>query len=492
MRKIIISTVTTLLIVGCGGGDGNDTPKIEGPNYINLPIKKEYKSYAIRDINVKSNNKRTIIIWKEYKEEKGCNNSIDCSYSALYKADKLNGSWILPSKEQDAIKSWDHVNMYFFTGSDVALQSDQKAIIVTTEITTKNSKNYSRVGMFLYKDGSWKPENYIDPYGSLSFMPKVAMDNSGNGLVVWIATDASNSQYHLNLYHASYINDSWSIPQNLNKKSGATNGGGVNYFYPISLTFKNGKGFVTWSQQENSNGSSNYHIYGGEFNINNIPKWTMPSNSNYLENNIGFTEGFVSTSDKQGNKLLAWGNWDQNSKKVNFYTSKKCGAIWHKPSDANDYINSSSQQEQTPSYIGRVSTDMNSNGFAIVAWSQQTNSKKAIYTTRFYTNPCATVTSDNTKVISPNTGEDALFPKVVINNSGKAALAWIQKYNGKERLYLAKYTNDSWQKPNASDYIGANVDSFDIAINDNGIVTIVWSEKEDESHSYLYKKEIDF
>lgn len=80
---------------------------------------------------------------------------------------------------------------------------------------------------------------------------------------------------------------------------------------------------------------------------------------------------------------------------------------------------------------------------------------------------------------------------MLVNNSGQVALAWIQKYQGKNRLYIAKYSNDSWQKPKAGDYIGTKeVENYDMALNDNGIITIVWSEKVDDSHSYLYKKEI--
>lgn len=491
MKKLLISTITTIMVVGCGGGGGSNTPKSVEIKPISLPINKDYKSYKIKDIHIKSNNDRTIILWKEYKEEKGCSNSIDCTYSALYMADKLNGNWSLPSKEQDAIKSWDHVSELLFDTSDVALQSDNKAIVVTTEFTVKNSKVHSRVGMFLYKDGSWKPENYIDPSGSLSISPKAAMNSNGDGLVIWSAANENSTPYNFNLYYASYINNSWSIPPTLNHKIGAANGGDINYFYPKSLTFKNGKAFATWVQRQTSSGSSSYHIYGADFDINNNPMWTMPTNSDYLEKDIGFTESFASASDNQGDKVLVWGNWDSISKKVDIYTSKYCNNLWHKPADKNDYINTNSAQEPSPTYGGRVTADMNNNGFAIIAWSQQTSNHKVIYSLRYNGSSCVATTSDNTKALSPDTGEDALYPKVAVNNSGQAALAWIQKYQGKNRIYIAKFDNDTWQKPKASDYIGSNVDSFDIALNDNGKITIAWSEKADDSHSYLYKKEID-
>ena len=499
MKKLIISTIVTLIVAGCGGGGGNNPPKTEGIKPINIPINKEYKSYMIADIHVKSNNDRSIIIWKEYKEEKGCsNNSLDCLHSALYRADKLNGNWELPKKEQDAMKSWEHVSMlsYFITGlnsSDVALYSNDTAIILTTEIMAKvvngNIKTNSRVAMFLYKNGSWKPDNFIDAYGSLSILPKVAMDKNGNGLAIWAA--GAGDFKDLKLYSGSYINGHWYIPTNLNDNIGAVNGGEI-YPYLTSISFKNGSGFTTWMQKE-SNNSSKYNIYGGDFIVGNNPMWIMPNNNKYLSlSSGGFTEDCKSSMDTNGNKVLVWANYDYNSKKAHIYTSEYCNGAWHKPSNMNDFIDVNTVQQQSPLLGGIVSTYMNDNGFTIIAWSQQTTNKRVIYTVRYDASSCVTTISDNTKAISPDTGTDALFPKVVVNNSGQAALAWIQKYKGKNRLYIATYNHDSWQKPKADDYIGMQeVLSYDIAINDNGKITIAWSETVDSSHSYLYKKEID-
>ena len=490
MKKLFISIIVTLIVAGCGGGSGNN-PKVESIKPINIPIKKEYKSYNIGDIHVKSNNDRTIVIWKEYKEEKGCSNSLDCSYSALYRADKLNASWELPTKEQDAIKSWNHASSSTLNSSDLALYSDSKAIILTTEIVGKivngNIKFSSRVAMFLYKNGSWKPDNFIDAYGSLSILPKVSMDKNGNGLAIWIA--GAGDFKDLKLYSGSYINEHWYIPTNLNDNIGAVNGADV-YPYFLSLSFKNGSGFATWIQKESSN-SNKYNIYGGDFVVGNNPMWIMPNNNKYLSlNTSGFNEDFESTMDTNGNRVLVWANY-YNSKKTHIYTSGHCNGAWHKPLNINDFIDTNTAQQQSPILGGIVSTDMNDNGFTIIAWSQKTANHRAIYTVRYDASSCVATISDNTKTISPDTGSDAVFPKVLVNNSGQVALAWMQKYQGKNRLYIAKYSNNSWQKPKAGDYIGTEeVENYDMALNDNGIITIVWSEKVDDSHSYLYKKEI--
>lgn len=254
--------------------------------------------------------------------------------------------------------------------SDLALYSDSKAIILTTEIVGKtvngNIKFISRVAMFLYKNGSWKPDNFIDAYGSLSILPKVSMDKNGNGLAIWIA--GAGDFKDLKLYSGSYINEHWYIPTNLNDNIGAVNGADV-YPYFLSLSFKNGSGFSTWIQKESSN-SNKYNIYGGDFVVGNNPMWIMPNNNKYLSlNTSGFNEDFESAMDTNGNRVLVWANYDYTSQKTHIYTSGHCNGAWHKPLNINDFIDTNTAQQQNLQLGGIVSTDMNDNGFTIIAWS---------------------------------------------------------------------------------------------------------------------------
>ena len=483
MKKLILTTIAIFALVGCGGGGSN-------PSNLQELLPLNAKNDVVYALSIKSNNKRTLIAWREHESPfKNCGNT-KCTKSYLYIADKLNGKWDLPS-QNNYLRKLERLSIatfLFSAGLDVAMVNDSYAAVLTDGINVNSAGNttYSRILLTEYKNSEWKPGNYIDSYqqNTISILPKISMDKNFNASLIYAKYDTSNNTNKL--FYGTYKNGNWSLPS----QDISTNGKNI-YLMP-SIDVKNNEAFLVWSEKENSNNSAPYHIYGANYFYNsNPPGWYIVNSSNPLENSslgIDSSSKLETKIDKDDNKIVVWGGFDSNGV-YHLYHSCFFNNNWiasHNPIDSDTADTSSGIW-----YIDRFNIDANENGFGIATWAQYKNQTFSIYTTRYSIDNCTFVSSDSTSKFNLGTG-NAIYPQVAVNSSGKAALIWREHYNGKDRLYLAKYYNDSWHKPQLSEYISGSQDVIlsKVAINDNGLITIAWVEKVDDDHTNLYKKEI--
>jgi len=487
MKKLILAIVAIFALVGCGGGGGSNPGNLQEL----LPL--NAKNGVVYALSLKSNNKRTLIAWREYESPfKNCANA-KCTKSYLYIADKLNGKWNLPS-QNNYLRELERFTLYgFFTlynsnMLDIAIVNDSYAAVLTDGIHVNSAGNtaYSRILLTEYKNSEWKPGNYIDTAetNTIAILPKISIDKNSNATLLYAKYNTSNSSNKL--YYGTYKNGNWSLPsQNI-----SANGQDISLVPSINV--KNNEAFLVWSEKENSNSNAPYHIYGANYFYNsNPPGWYKANSSNPLENSslpISKTTKLETKIDKDGNKIVVWGGFDSNNV-YHLYHSCFFNNSWiasHNPIDSDNADDSSGVW-----YIDRFNIDANENGFGIATWAQYKNNTFSIYTTRYSIDNCSFVSSDSTSKFNLGTG-NAIYPQVAVNSSGKAALIWTEHYNGKDRLYLAKYYNDSWHKPQLSEYISGSQDVIlsRVAINDSGLITVAWVEKVDDDHTNLYKKEI--
>jgi hypothetical protein len=328
------------------------------------------------------------------------------------------------------------------------------------------------------------------------------MDENKNAIVTWIGNETTSiSQQNLHLYQALYQKGAWNSPSTNSQFSGIQNGGNV--YYATTANYRNSHAFITWQQKESAQASSTFRLYGASYYHNDfLDVWNFPQKDEYLSEPMHLPVDYlrqISQIDDSNNKLIVWQSADSNNI-MHIYKASYCTTdnMWHTPHSEQDFIDTAYlpfPSGQFDSLFKQFDMAMNRNGFAIIAWHQTDSNQNNIYTMRYYLDSCTGEISDNTKPINTVSGEDVLMPQVAINDNGEAALIWTQTYRDKQRLYLATYQNAAWHRPDIVDYISSddgNVSQYvkDVAINNAGVVTVVWVESKDANHSKLYQKEI--
>ena len=473
MKKLIYISIVAFLAIGCGGG-GSGGAKVQ----VMQPI--DTGRGIIKSLRVKSNDQRTIIAWKEIETNPNSNSSD----SYLFVADKLNGKWTIPTKDDYLRKGKgdDTPNSL-----DLAINNNE-AIIVSSNIDydKSNNKYTGALMMSQYKDGEWKPFNSISPYGSISMFPKIAMNQNNNAIVVWRSGLNQGA-----MYIANYENGKWSIPSGINDYKGAINAGNK-VDYPMNISYKNNNAFLTWKQKE-SKTSNTMKIYSASYSS---PLWMFPQNSKSKNGNENVDmSNFKSDTDDLGNKIIVMQVFDTAKQVMHIKSATYCNNSWHLPTSSSHIDTSTSLDKYNTLdlYLDTLDVKLNGNGFGIVAWMQYNSDKNVIYANEYDAPSCIMTMSDKNNPISfPDT--NALILKVAVNDNGNAIIAWLQEDNKKNRLYFATYKDDAWQRPKKGNYISTkdgDVSGIDVALNNNNIATIVWIEETGQGNSKLYKKEIN-
>jgi hypothetical protein len=299
------------------------------------------------------------------------------------------------------------------------------------------------------------------------------------------------------VYKALYEDGTWKTPSSNDQFFDIKNGGNVSMY--TTANYRNHRAFITWQQKENSSSSSDAKLlYGASYHHNILLSlWNYPKKDEYLNGTMPSYLKQISQIDDNNNKLIVWQSIDSNGI-IHIYKATYCATnnIWHTPHSEQDFIDTAYLPLSGYSLLKQLDMAMNRNGFAIIAWHQTDSNQNNIYAMRYYLDGCTGMLSDNTKPINTVSGDDVAMPQVAVNDNGEAALIWTQSYRDKLRLYLATYQSDgTWHRPDIADYISSddgNVSQYvkDVAINNAGVITVVWAESEDENHSKLYQKEI--
>jgi len=511
-RNIYIAMAFSSIFIlnNCGGGGSSahssTTSSMAGNSVMISNGKRD-----ILSAKVVSNNKRILVVWKEFSVSSTSSMLAD---TYLYKAEKYNGVWIYPKSDTDYIDKNRDVSLInygygFYTDFDVAMYADTDAIIVNNDLEKiKNSSDYiGRISVTQYKDGEWKPSFFIDPYGGIAVYPNVAMDQYSNALVTWKGKADQNwnhnSKIDLHMYRAMYLDGVWYPPADNQSYFGIQGGGHIGFYSTVN--YRNNSAFITWTQAETNSSLAQSHLYGAAYTHNSIVSlWQIPSKDEYLDTNVHkfTTISEKSAIDDHGNKLVAWLSMDSN-KVLHVYAAQQCNGIWHTPlSGPNNYIDEASIPFEFKNHFFSQSDiyldlALNANGFGMIVWPQIDSDGTHIYAMRYYVDSCTHISSDNTTPINEGMTGLSGAPKIAVNDNGEAALIWIQEYQNKRRLYLATYKDDTWNIPAKTAYIGGfdhNISALsttDLSISNNGLITAVWVE-EDENNCYsrLFKKEI--
>jgi uncharacterized protein YheU (UPF0270 family) len=334
-------------------------------------------------------------------------------------------------------------------------------------------------------DNSWTcPPNLTDGIsvaGENALFPNVVMDNSGNKIVLWIQSDGTNDR----IYMSSYRNDSWTHPTDLATDAIGVAGQSV-IPSPESVGMAmddSGNAIIVWRQQD----GLNTRIYMSEYRNGS---WTHPTDlASDAISIAGYDTGRPMVAmDNNGNAIIAWRQSDGSNEQI--YMSNYRNGSWTHPTNlVTDAISVAGLDAAVP----RVAMD--NNGNAIIVWQQLDDSANMqIYKSEYRNGGWTHPTNLATDTISV-AGENAVAPRVAMDNNGNAIIVWGHTVDADWLLYKSEYRNGGWTNPadlaaNAID-VGLFTDFPTLAMDDNGNAIIVWSEKEPTPtvFSQVYKLE---
>lgn len=143
-----------------------------------------------------------VIVWRQ---SDGANNQI-------FRSEYRGGAWTDPSGLSDNISPDDE----HAAAPRVALNNEGEALIVWSQMTpARSGGTESQIFRSEYRDGSWTDpadlSSHFSPNGTDAFIPRVALNDLGEAIIVWAQSDGDYDQ----IFRSEYRNGSWDDPANL-------------------------------------------------------------------------------------------------------------------------------------------------------------------------------------------------------------------------------------------------------------------------------------
>ncbi|PKN51686.1 MAG: hypothetical protein CVU55_10625 [Deltaproteobacteria bacterium HGW-Deltaproteobacteria-13] len=390
----------------------------------------------------------------------------DGATSQIFKSEFRGGVWHHPSGLGDHISiSGQNAGL-----PKVAMDDNGNAIIVWEQSNGANSQIFKSE----YRNGTWTNplslDDNISPDGQEAYFPQVAMDNNGNALIVWAQSNGANSQ----IFKSEYRSGTWTNPLSLDDNISPD---GQNAAFPQVAMDDNGNAIIVWYQSDGANS----RIFKSEYRSG---AWSYPD----------LTDGISPAGQNAGLPQLAMGNngnaiivWMQSDgANVQIFKSEYRNSFWINPSDLSVHISPDGQD----AFLPQVAMDHNGN--TVIVWFQSDGANLQIFKSE-YRNPSRvwvhpSSLSDN---ISPD-GQNAGFPQVDINDSGNAIIVWTQYDGATDQIFKSEYKNGTWTNPSGlADNIspdGSPAIYPQAAMDDNGNAIIIWQQS-DSANWQIFKSE---
>ncbi len=410
-----------------------------------------------------NDNSEAIITWAQ---SDGANNQI-------FKAERAsNGTWTLPLNIADNI-SVDGNNC---NTPKLAINSNSQAIITWEQTDGTHSRIFKAERA---SNGTWTiPLNIADNIsfnGSGGFEPKVVLNENDEAIITWHQGDGLFSQ----IFKAERAsNGTWSLPSSLADNISPT----LQHAYSPEIALNdNGKAIIVWYQND---GIKN-QIFKAERASNGT--WTVPAS---LADNITIDTGDASfprvAMNTNGESIITWSQHDGSNAQI-FKAERASNGTWTLPLTLEENISPKGQS------VGYTQLAVNSNGEAIITWTQSDGTKTQIFKAERSSSGTWSIPSSLTDNISPDS-QDASYSQVAINSHGEAIIIWDQSDGANNRLYKAeRAASGTWTVPtNLADAVslaGSDVDDkIHVKINDSSEAIIAWVAS-DGSNAQIFKAE---
>jgi len=304
--------------------------------------------------------------------------------------------------------------------------------------------------------------------------PVVAVDGSGNAVVVWRDQRSDNWDIYVQRLDGNG-NKSWVADMRVNSDSGTAN----QYGPAVAV---DGSVVVVWQDGRNGNDD----IYAQRLDASGNRLWTADARVN-SSNGTGSQWYPVVAVDGSGNSITVWrddgnGNWD-------IYTQRLDGGggrLW--AADVRVNSDSGTADQGAPT----VAVDGNGSIFAV--WRDGRNGNDDIYAQRLDRSGNRLWTAD-VRVNSDSGTAGQYAPALAMDGDGNAFVVWMDNRNGNDNIYAQKLDANG-DKPWAADVrvnsgSGATEQRYPAAaVDGNGNVVVVWQD--DQSGNWdVYAQKLD-
>ena len=282
---------------------------------------------------------------------------------------------------------------------------------VAVAVWTQGGKIYAA-----YYTSGWSNAASISGSETSPFISNVAIDQSGNALAFWNATDA---EFINQLYYARYMAGSgtWSASAKMPGQPAQSAG-----YYPSVAFDSSGNAIAVWYQNNGSNLQIYYAHYtagsGTWSNAATIPG--QPANTGFIPQ-VAF--------DSSDNALVVWFQSDGIRTQIYYARYTAVTSMWSNAAKIPGQILQNA-------YDPKVAVD--SAGNAVVVWYQSNPAQ--IYFARYIAESSLWIGAEK---ILGQPSNDGFYPQVAVDTAGNATAVWQQSDGTRNQIYASYYSSGS-------------------------------------------------
>jgi hypothetical protein len=340
----------------------------------------------------------------------------------VFKSEYRNGTWVHPTKLTEFISP----SGQNAQGPRAAMDDNGNALIVWIQ----NDGMFDQVFKSEYRNGAWThPQGLADnvsPDGQSAQAPRVAMDNLGNALIVWMQSD----RMHRQAFVSEYRNGAWKHPAGLTDNISPD---GTNVQHQPDVVMNDvGTALITW-QQLVTGSTDSESVFLSEYRNG---AWRHPASLNdKVSPPGGRAYGPRLALDGRDEAILTWIQRDGIPGEYwRIFASEYRGGVWKHPTALTAAISPAGSHAYFP-----VPT-LDGNGNAVIAWYQIDATLvrawqvfKSEYRAGAWTHPSGL--ADN---ISPD-GQNAESPRIASGGNSDVAIVWRQSNGQNQQIYKSEY-----------------------------------------------------
>jgi hypothetical protein len=319
--------------------------------------------------------------------------------------------------------------------------------------------------------------------------PAVAVDGSGNAIVVW--TDERNGDYDRDIYTQKLDesgNRLWAADVCVNSDSGTTD-----QTSPIVATGGGGNAVVVWEDQRNDNGD----IYAQELDGSGSKLWAVDVRVN---SDSGMAQQYspAMAVDDDGSAVVMW--QDHRSGEYDIYAQRLDASgnwLWTVDVRVNSDSGATSQCSSAVAVGG--------SGNSVIVWEDRRSGNEDIYIQRLDGSGNKLWAAD----VRVNPISGTMYrgnPTVAVDGSGNAIVVWSDRRNDSGDIYAQRFDGNGNRLCTAevrvnSDRRIASQWSPAVAVDGSGSAVVVWhdcrnvngdvyAQKLDESGNRLWPSDV--
>ena len=277
-----------------------------------------------------------------------------------------------------------------------AVAVDQYGNAIATWVQSDGTHYHTWACRYMPSSGWDTPLQLDSNLGEESRYPAVAMDPSGDAVVIWHqSADLVHGPYSVQVRHY-WAGQGWSTsPVNLDLNHDAWN---------PAIALSNDGAQAVW--EETTDNQTTIQVYTSRYT--SLGGWSDPVRVSSTSAKANWPSVAI---DASGNSIVTWAQTVATDSYAAMATRYSPLGGWEVPAS---FVNGDSGASAPV-------VSMNAGGTAVIAWSRTAGSNTDIYAVRYLQG------WGNPYLVSPDAGGQASFPSVCVGGDGHIRAAWMQQ-----------------------------------------------------------------